>query len=223
MQNIKLMCSVLMVFFSVSVLQADTGKSKMDEDISLLQHEWAQIKYQEKDEDIQEKKIAELAKKAIGITKQYPDSAEPKIWAAIILSTEAGIEGGLGALGLVTDAKELLETAQKINSNALSGSVYTSLGSLYYQVPGWPIGFGDDDKAKANLEQARALNPNGIDSNYFYGDFLLEQGEYDKAVKVLELALRAPSRPERPIADAGRREEIKQALARAKQNLESEE
>ena len=34
-----------------------------------------------------------------------------------------------------------------IDPKALDGSAYASLGSLFYQVPGWPIGFGDDKKA----------------------------------------------------------------------------
>ena len=131
------------------------------------------------------------------------------------------MQGGFGALVLVKHAKALLEQAEKIKPDALNGSAYTSLGSLYYQVPGWPLGFGDDGKARAYLEQARALNPKGIDPNYFYGDYLLEQGEYDKAIKVLELALLAPARPDRPVADAGRREEVKQAIAKAKKNLDN--
>jgi Tfp pilus assembly protein PilF len=48
-------------------------------------------------------------------------------------------------------------------------------GALYYQVPGWPIGFGDKDKANELLKKALALNPDGIDPNYFYGDFLLKE------------------------------------------------
>ena len=49
-------------------------------------------------------------------------------------------------------------------------------GFPYYQVPGWPVGFGDDEKAEQLLKQALAINPTGIDPNFFYGDFLLDQG-----------------------------------------------
>lgn len=221
MNTIKLICSTLILIASSSVY-ADAINSDMNKDIRRMQHEWAQIKYTEKNNDVQEKKIAALSKEAVDIAGRYPTAAEPKIWAAIIVSTQAGIEGGLGALGLVTQAKELLEAAQKINPNALSGSAYTSLGSLYYQVPGWPLGFGDDDKAKANLEQARVLNPKGIDPNYFYGDFLLDQGEYAEAIKIFKVALLAPARPQRPVADAGRRDEIKVGIAKAKEYLEDD-
>ena len=35
----------------------------------------------------------------------------------------------------------------------------SSLGVLYYKVPGWPIGFGDKDKARDLLQKALAVNP----------------------------------------------------------------
>lgn len=215
----------VLVFFS-TVLQAElvqslTGNPELDNDIRQLQQEWALIKYREKDEDRQATRMEALAEKAATVTARYPDFAEPRIWEAIIVSSQAGIQGGLGALSLVNHSRALLEEAEKIKPEALNGSAYTSLGSLYYQVPGWPLGFGDDGKARAYLEQARALNPDGIDPNYFYGDYLIDQGEYDKAIQILEQALRAPERPDRPVADAGRREEIMQAIAKARQNLDN--
>jgi Tfp pilus assembly protein PilF len=86
-------------------------------------------------------------------------------------------------------------------------------------VPGWPIGFGDNDKAEKNLKQALSLNPNGIDSNFFYGDFLLQNGRYDEAKAYLERALQAPARPGRELADAGRRQEIKAVLAQVQEKM----
>lgn len=44
------------------------------------------------------------------------------------------------------------------------------------KVPGSPIGFGDDAKARQLLQQALALDPNGLDANYFWGDVLYDQG-----------------------------------------------
>jgi Tfp pilus assembly protein PilF len=80
-------------------------------------------------------------------------------------------------------------------------------------VPGWPIGFGDDDKAQALLGKALALNPDGIDPNYFMGEFLYRKGERAAARQALAKALKAPARPGRELADQGRRKEIESLLA----------
>lgn len=100
----------------------------------------------------------------------WPERAEPLVWEGIVLASWAGAKGGLGALKLAKQARDQLLRAEQIDPSALNGSVYTSLGSLYYQVPGWPLGFGDDDKAREYLEKALTMNPDGIDPNFFYGD-----------------------------------------------------
>jgi len=194
-----------------------TDNAQLDEAIRGLQNDWAVIKYQETNEDRQLTQMKKLAAKAGTISAQYPTYAEPKIWHAIILSTVAGMDGGLGALDMAKQAKALLEQAIKINPNALEGSAYTSLGTLYYKAPMWPIAFGDNGKARAYLEQARAINPNGIDPNYFYGDFLVGTGHAKEAIPVLEHALKAAPREGREIADAGRRQEINEALLKARE------
>ena len=188
--------------------------SPIDQDIASLQKEWARIKYQLSDKTRQLSAIHTLETKASKVTAKYPKNAEPRIWEGIIISTDAGITGGLSALGKVKTAKKLLEEAMHINSKALDGSAYTSLGSLYYQVPGWPIGFGNNDKAEEYLKKALAINPNGIDPNYFYGDFLAQDGRKKEAKVYFERALNAPDRPSRSLADTGRRQEIKAALVK---------
>ncbi len=187
-------------------------------DYRILQQQWAEAKYQTAEDD-REKAFEALAATAEQMSQANPKNAELLIWQAIILSTYAGEKGGLGALSLVKEAKVLLEQAADIDADALQGSIYTSLGSLYYQVPGWPIAFGDDDKAREYLEKALVINPDGIDANYFYGDFLLEEGEYQLAINVFEKALKAPARTDRPLADQGRKQEIQQALTEARGEL----
>lgn len=186
-----------------------------------LQSQWAIAQYQTP-KDKQENTFKALAEQAAKVSAQYSGQAEPLIWEAIINATYAGAKGGLGALGLVKKARALLEQAEEIDPSAMQGSIYTSLGSLYYQVPGWPIGFGSHKKARAYLEKAIEMNPSGIDSNYFYGDFLREQGEYEKAIEVLQKALKAPARKDRPVADAGRKAEILESLEKAQKKLAKE-
>jgi tetratricopeptide (TPR) repeat protein len=172
-----------------------------------IQHAWEHVHYQ-LPENEQEAAFAGVEKMADALMARYPGRAEPLAWKAIVLSTHAGAKGGLGALSLVRQARDLLEQAESIDPDALDGSIYTTLGSLYYQVPGWPIGFGDDKKAEEFLKKALTINPNGIDPNYFYGDYLYRKNHYSEALSFLEKAMQAPPRPNRPLADQGRRKEI---------------
>jgi tetratricopeptide (TPR) repeat protein len=192
--------------------------AQMNPEVRTLRKEWALAKYQTPKA---KRKMAfeRLAQRANAITSANPGQAEPLVWEAIILASIAGELRGvakLKAMDFVTRSKELLLKAKKINPNALNGSVYTSLGSLYYQVPGWPLGFGSDKKAKSYLAKGLQLNPKGLDQNYFYGDFLLSQGDFTGAIKAFEQALAAPVVRDRPVFDAGRRQEVRMALNQAK-------
>ena len=184
-----------------------------------IQGRWAEINYQTPAAQ-KESAFADLAQQAERAIAAEPQAAELRIWKAIVLSTWAGAKGGLGALDLVKQAKSELEQALKLDAKALEGSAYTSLGSLYYQVPGWPIAFGDDEKAESMLKTALTLNPNGIDPNYFYGDFLARKKRYREAKAALEKALAAADRPTRVSADAGRREEARQLLKAVQAKLD---
>ncbi len=185
--------------------------ASVEEDVLRLQQEWEKVKYLSPATQ-HEKGFETLVKEAEKLAAKYPTRAEPIIWYGIIESSYAGTKGGLGALGHVKNAKKNFEKALEINANALDGSAYTSLGSLYYQVPGWPIGFGDDKKAAEYLKKGLSINPDGIDPNFFLGDFLFRSGDLAGAEKSLRKALQAPNRTGRQVADDGRRKEINQLL-----------
>jgi tetratricopeptide (TPR) repeat protein len=203
----------MFALLTLALLAAPLARAAVDDEVRALQHEWAEIKYRKPTAD-QEKAFEALAKSAATVRAKYADRADAEIWYGIIVSSYAGAKGGVGALSLVKDARAAFEHALAVDPKALGGSAYTSLGTLYYQVPGWPISFGDDKKARELLEAALKLNPDGIDPNYFYGDFLYRKGDTANAKKALEHALKAPARPDRPVADEGRRKEIEDLLAK---------
>ncbi len=68
-------------------------------------------------------------------------------------------------------------------------------------------------KARQYLDKAIAIDPSSIDSNYFYADFLVDEGDYASAARYLKRALDAPPRPGRDDADAGRRAEAQTMLS----------
>jgi tetratricopeptide (TPR) repeat protein len=206
---------------ALGTTQAGTTASDPAFDAQLLsiQQAWAVVNYETPAGDARAQAFDALEKRAEAFTQQHPGRAEALIWEGIIESSYAGAKGGLGALGLAKEARGNLEKAIKIDPGALDGSAYTSLGTLYARVPGFPVGFGDDDKARKLLLKALELNPNGIDPNYFYADFLYEEGEYVDALKYLDRATHAAPRPGRELADKGRHAEIAALAAKLKEKL----
>lgn len=187
------------------------------DDMRLMQNEWAKFNYLNSKSSKQEglEQLLDIANEKLAI---YPDQPEILIWHAIIEASYAGSLSTINptALSHVKSAKKHLEEAIEIDGDVLEGSAYTSLGSLYYQVPGWPIGFGDSEKANEYLKRGLSLNPNGIDSNFFYADFLIDKGEFEEAKAYLNKARKAPGRPGREDADQGRRIEILQLIEKIK-------
>jgi tetratricopeptide (TPR) repeat protein len=183
------------------------GASSAADTVSELQRDWAVANYQTEGKARQAAFDSLLG--AVAVAQQsHKDDAGVLIWSGIIHSSYAGVKGGLGALKFAKMARAELEQALALDPEALHGSAYTSLGTLYYKVPGWPIGFGNKDKAAELLQRALALNPDGIDPNYFYGEYLLEQGALAQAKTALLHAQAAPPRPGREVADQGRQAEI---------------
>jgi tetratricopeptide (TPR) repeat protein len=201
-------------------LPAMAEEAPFTTELSAIQQSWDQANYQAANAAEKERQLEALSARSEALARKYPQYAEPLVWEGIVLSSYAGAKGGLGALSLAKKSRDCLLQATRIDPAALRGSAYTSLGALYFKVPGWPVGFGDDDKAADFLHKALALNPDGMDPNYFLGEFLFEQGKYEQSLKHLQKALAAAPRPERPLADAGRRTEINALVAKVRTKLD---
>ncbi|WP_265944436.1 hypothetical protein [Dechloromonas sp. A34] len=187
-----------------------------DEAIRPIQTQWAEIRYRQAAPQHAEQYRA-LALEARKVVDSHPGMAEALIWEGIVLSSEAGAKGGLGGLALAKEAKERLETARSLNETALNGSAYTSLATLYAKVPRWPLGFGDKERAEIYFKKSLSINPDGIDPNYFYGEFLLDNSRAAEARGYLEKAVKAAPRPGRELADRGRRQEAQALLNKLNQ------
>ncbi len=191
----------------------------MDAQVKHINDQWARIKYQMVGRSNQYDQIDALAKQAAQVAARYPGRAEPLLWQGIVNSEEAAMASTFSKLGYATTARDILEKARAINPKAANGGVLMSLGVLYYKVPGFPIGFGSAKKARGYLDAALAMDPNGLDANFFYGDFLAAQGDYANAKAHLLRALKAPADPDRPVWDAGRRGEVRKLIGEVDRHL----
>ncbi|WP_153110692.1 tetratricopeptide repeat protein [Propionivibrio limicola] len=206
---IKTTASALFALLLASAAHAATP----EELIRPIQDQWAEIKYRMPEKQ-QADQYQALAQKSRQIVETNPGMAEALIWDGIVVSSEAGARGGLGALSLAKEARKRFEEALKLNDKALNGSAYTSLATLYARVPGWPVGFGDKARAEEYFKKSLALNPDGIDPNFFYGEYLADRDRPAEARQYLEKALKAAPRPGRELADNGRRQEVQALLAK---------
>ena len=187
--------------------------------IQSIREEWVHIKYQLSAKGEQLAAFEELIKKAEKESLAYPNDAAVALWHGTILSTYASVKGGMGALPYVKEARSFLEKSISINPNIEMGLAHGVLGAIYYRIPGWPIAFGDKEKAKKHLEMALQIGPHSIDNNYYYGDFLRDQGEYAQAKKFLLTAQSIDPRKNRMAADKGRLEEVAESLKKVEDKL----
>lgn len=183
-------------------------------EVRRLQTKWEAIKFGVPEGDEQTNQMNTLGEEADAVATRSPAVPEALIWDGIITSERASMASSFSALGFAKRARDILEQAYNLDPARMDAGATTSLGVLYYRVPGFPIGFGDKAKARQLLEQAVKLAPNGLDAWYFYGDFLYTQSEYPKAVEVFQHALKIPPHPDRPLWDKNRRLVIEELLAK---------
>jgi tetratricopeptide (TPR) repeat protein len=192
-------------------------KPTLRSELLRLAHDWEHIKLEVVDRDDQERQMGILAQQAKDIAQRHQNLPDSVIWVGIATSEQASIANENGspikALGLARRARDILEEAEKIDPVTLDAAAPTSLGVLYYRVPGFPIGFGDKSKARHYLQEAVTNAPDGLDANYFYGDFLYEQHEYPEAINIFRHALTLPALSDRPIWDRSQRSLIQGFLS----------
>ena len=182
-----------------------------------LARDWEHVKLQVRDRDEQERQMANLAERAGKIAEQYENIPDPIVWVGIITSEQASLASDSGspmkALELAKRARDILEKVEKTNPETMDAGAPTILGVLYDRVPGFPIGFGDTARARHYLREATKSAPDGLDANFFYGDFLYKHGERCEAVKILERALTLPELSNRPLWDKSLRAAIRRILS----------
>jgi len=209
--------SGILILISSTVILADVSA-----DVSQLQTRWAEINYLLKGKE-QKLAFEQLVTQAEKVVSENTNSTEALIWRGVIKASFAGAKSAIdfSAMSLAKSAKADFEKALTMDEKSLQGSSFTNLGVLYYKVPGWPIGFGDDDKADVYLQKALAIDSVGIENNYFYADYLIDQRKFSEAEKYLLKAQNAPARLDRPVSDKGRQHEIAQALDNVRYQLKA--
>jgi tetratricopeptide (TPR) repeat protein len=199
------------VFLLLILLSTQCYAENLQESLKNIESEWAGIYYglpKAKRHDA----YMQLLDKIAPLTLSYPNDADVIYWQGLVKACAADYKHPFSALRTIHEVRDLLTKAVAINPNVMNGAAYAILGEIYDKVPSWPIGFGDDNIAKKMLETALKISPNGMVSNYFYGDFLLAHDEEQAAESYFKKALAAPIRPEQVYADNQFKHKVERAL-----------
>jgi tetratricopeptide (TPR) repeat protein len=192
------------------VSAGDAGANVID-----LQRDWEVIRYQTPDSE-RERRYQALAERAHAITEAHPGQPESMIWEGVVLTSLMGEKSAFTSFVPARQARAILERALPVDDRLLAAAGYEALGVLYYRAPRWPLGFRDADKARDFLLRALEIDPNGVDSNFLYGEFLVSIRHPDDAVSYLERSLAAPVRAGHQVADSGRHEEARALLGKTR-------
>ncbi|GAB6141346.1 hypothetical protein JCM14076_20750 [Methylosoma difficile] len=200
-------------FVALLLLSAQCVAENLTDSIADIEQRWATIYYNTAKAQ-QSSAYQALLEYVAGLSKGNPSQADVIYWQAVIKSSYAEHLDPVSALDAIYESRDLLEKSIKLNPKVMNGSGYVTLGTLYYKVPAWPVAFGNDEKAEELLKAGLKVNPEGVDANYFYGDFLLSENRIKEAEAYLKHAL-SISQPNLTYTDKKLKEEAKLALQKA--------
>ncbi|MDF9435493.1 hypothetical protein [Chromohalobacter israelensis] len=202
--------AVLLVALLGAGLGAPAWGESAGDGVYPLMSRWGNVEYTMQGA-AQEKAFARLAEDAEALSEAHPDSARVLTAKGVVLASYAKAKGGLGALDLAKRARRALERAIELDPRGDDASAYVTLGALYDRAPGWPVAFGDDDKAETLLRRAVDIRGDGIDTHYFYATYLRDEGRLDEARRHARLAVEGKARDGRA-SDEALRERARQLL-----------
>lgn len=208
---------IISALFMTALFAVAPAQAAFDDELTALQQRWATARYQVHGEE-RKNQLKKLTEDADSFAKKYSDKAEGYLWAGVIRGSLAEAINGMSALGIVKEAKTKLEKAIEIDPKAEEGYAFGALGLMYAKVPGWPIGFGDDKKAKEMLKKGIEISPAGMNINYLYASYMFEKGDYKQAQTLIKKAEQAT--PPTPVdVWNGRQKEIQELAEKIQKEL----
>jgi tetratricopeptide (TPR) repeat protein len=208
-------CASLVLALAQATALATTA-ADFDQELAAIIRDYDKAYYDTPNRDAKSKAFEAVAQRAANLAKQHPNRGEPVSWQGQSLAEQSAVEG---SLGLAKQARKALEAAIAITPNAYASEAYSTLGSMYANMPGFPLAFGDKKKAREYFQKALAINSSSIGANVGYAQLLLKTDDYAGAMKHATAALNAPPRLGREKADKAARARADSVIAKAKEKL----
>jgi len=209
----SLAAALCLALAAVPLSQSLAQALAWEDELFSLRHRWERVTT-EVAPARREAALASLAEESAELAESHPQQSRVLVWRGIILASHAREAGGLSALGSAKEARKLLERAVELDPEGHNASAWVTLGALYHRAPGWPVAFGDAETADQMFQRAQAIRPQGIDVNYYYAAFLLDEGRDDEAREHARRAVEGQAREARVASDEALREEARALLER---------
>ncbi|MFZ4503880.1 MAG: hypothetical protein ACOYM1_08010 [Methylovulum sp.] len=191
----------------------------LDDTINTFESAWASIYYRQDNTE----KARDYEQLLLTIKKSYadyPQQPELIFFEALVTASRAEYLAPLAALDSIAYVRTILSQIITLKPSTMAGSAYVVLATLYHQAPAWPIAFGDDKKAEELFKAALTINPNSLDGNYYYGQFLVAKNAPKDAEFYFKQTVKIPLRPKQLLSDSQLRLAAQQALTQLAQQQE---
>ncbi|MDR4517677.1 MAG: TRAP transporter TatT component family protein [Nitrosomonas sp.] len=126
---------------------------------------------------------------ALAINK---DEVRALYWKAVAMGKSSEESGIVNALRMTRPMEQLFLRVIELDEHYDNAGAHKALGRMYYKLPGFPISFGNKEKALFHLKRAHTLFPNDIITRAFYAEVLLDMGRVQEARKHAEFILGFP-------------------------------
>ncbi len=127
--------------------------------------------------------------------EKYPESPGINVWTAILWGVWGEEHGIVAAAtsGVAGKMRDYCEKAIEVDPEWSNGAAYRILGRLHFKAPNIPfvLGWPDNDDSIENLEKARKIDPENLFIKQYLAETLYDEGEKEKAFKLMDEVLSA--------------------------------
>lgn len=129
-----------------------------------------------------------------------PEGVEGRYWYALTIGRLGEARGILRSLSAASDMRRELETVLELAPD--HAGAHFALGMLYHRLPGWPLSFGDNNRALELMSAAVELAPDNTTYRLGLAELLLDLRRRDDAISQLETIIEMPLTPDEPVESA---------------------
>ncbi|MBL0010427.1 MAG: hypothetical protein IPP22_04195 [Nitrosomonas sp.] len=113
-------------------------------------------------------------------------------WKAVAMGKMAEDSGMVNALRMLRPMEKMLLKVVALDEKYENAGAHRALGRMYHKLPGFPVSFGNNQKALTHLKQAHELFPRDIMTRAFYAEVLYDEGRQAEARRHADFVLATP-------------------------------